>query len=159
MFKVFLLVGTNLGDRHDYLQRAIGQIGQLIGPIITLSSVYETQAWGKTDQPDYLNQVVIAQTNLQPHEVLKHILQIELNLGRKREEKWGARTIDIDILFYDEIVLNDPDLIIPHPQLQNRRFTLEPLAEVAPELIHPVLKQNMLYLKNNLQDCLIVKKL
>ncbi|GAB3906255.1 2-amino-4-hydroxy-6-hydroxymethyldihydropteridine diphosphokinase [Mucilaginibacter boryungensis] len=159
MFKVFLLVGTNLGDRHDYLQRAIGQIGQLIGPIITLSSVYETQAWGKTDQPDYLNQVVIAQTNLQPHEVLKRILQIELDLGRKREEKWGARTIDIDILFYDEIVLNDPDLIIPHPQLQNRRFTLEPLAEVAPELIHPVLKQNMLYLKNNLQDCLIVKKL
>jgi 2-amino-4-hydroxy-6-hydroxymethyldihydropteridine diphosphokinase len=159
MFNVFLLLGSNLGDRNSYLQQAISQIGQFVGSVTKLSSLYETAAWGKTDQPDYLNQVLIVQTDLQPHAVLKQILQIELNLGRKREEKWGARTIDIDILFYDNIILNDPDLIIPHPELQNRRFTLEPLAEIAPNLVHPVFKTNMLYLKNNLQDCMIVKKL
>ncbi|QKJ30523.1 2-amino-4-hydroxy-6-hydroxymethyldihydropteridine diphosphokinase [Mucilaginibacter mali] len=159
MVKVFLLLGGNLGDRFAYLSKAIALIGEEIGTVAQQSSVYETQAWGKTDEADYLNQVIIVETELQAHEVLARILQIELNLGRKRAEKWGARTIDIDILFYDDIIINKPGLIIPHPELQNRRFTLEPLAEIAPELLHPVLKINMLQLKNNLQDCLIVKKL
>jgi len=159
MFNVFLLLGSNLGDRDSYLQQAIGQIEQHVGNVTKLSSLYETQAWGKTDQPDYLNQVVMVQTELLPREVLQQILAIELNLGRKRAEKWGARTIDIDILFYENIILNEADLIIPHPELQNRRFTLEPLAEIAPGFVHPVLKTNMLQLKNNLGDCMVVKKL
>jgi 2-amino-4-hydroxy-6-hydroxymethyldihydropteridine diphosphokinase len=159
MFKVFLLLGTNLGDRFSYLQQAIGLISQEITAPNKLSSVYETQAWGKTDQPDYLNQVVMLQTALSPQAVLQTILQIEQTLGRRREEKWGARTIDIDILFFGNMIINEPDLIIPHPELQNRRFTLEPLVELAPELVHPVLNINMLQLKNNLQDCLNVKKL
>lgn len=159
MVNVFLLLGGNLGDRFAYLSKAIDQIGQQIGTVAQQSSVYETQAWGKTDEADYLNQVIRVQTGLSPQTVLERILQIELNLGRKRMEKWGARTIDIDILFYADMIISQPGLIIPHPELQNRRFTLEPLAEIAPDMIHPVLKISMLSLKNNLTDCLIVKKL
>ncbi|MES2279657.1 MAG: 2-amino-4-hydroxy-6-hydroxymethyldihydropteridine diphosphokinase [Bacteroidota bacterium] len=159
MLNVFLLLGSNLGDRFIYLDQAIAGITANIGTVIRESSVYETGAWGKTNQPDYLNKVVLVKTDLSPQEVLRNILQIELDLGRKRQEKWGARTIDIDILFYDDMIINEPDLIIPHPELQNRRFTMEPLAEIAPEMVHPALKLNMIQLKNSLQDCLVVKKL
>ncbi|RFZ85537.1 2-amino-4-hydroxy-6-hydroxymethyldihydropteridine diphosphokinase [Mucilaginibacter terrenus] len=159
MIDVFLLLGTNLGDRHLFLQEAIRLITQQIAPVVKSSSVYETQSWGKTDEPDYLNQVIVLQTILPPAEVLTRILNIEQQMGRKRMVKWGARTIDIDILFYGNEVINNPNLIIPHPQLQNRRFTLEPLAEIAPYLIHPVLNKNILALKSSLKDSLIVKKL
>lgn len=159
MVKVFLLLGSNLGDRFAYLRQAIAGIAEQIGTVTQQSSVYETQAWGKTDEADYLNQVLLVETTLMADELLHAILDIELQLGRKRIEKWGARTIDIDILFYSDTIINKPDLIIPHPELQNRRFTLEPLAEIAPDMLHPILKMSMLQLKNNLQDCLIVKKL
>lgn len=159
MVNVFFLLGSNLGDRQGFLQQAIAAVQQHVGAIMKKSSVYETQAWGKTTEPDYLNQVLMVQTTLSPHVVLQKILDIELTLGRERLEKWGARTIDIDILFYDNLIMDDPDLVIPHPELQNRRFTLEPLAEIAPGFVHPVLKVNMLQLKFELKDCLIVKKL
>lgn len=159
MVNVFFLLGSNLGDRQGFLQQAIAAVQQHVGAIVKKSSVYETQAWGKTTEPDYLNQVLMVQTTLSPHVVLQKILDIELTLGRERLEKWGARTIDIDILFYDNLIMDDPDLVIPHPELQNRRFTLEPLAEIAPGFVHPVLKVNMLQLKFELKDCLIVKKL
>jgi 2-amino-4-hydroxy-6-hydroxymethyldihydropteridine diphosphokinase len=159
MVTVFLLLGTNLGNRELFLQEAITHIQQLVAPVTKTSAVYETQSWGKTDQPDYLNQVITLQTNLAAQDVLNKILDIELLMGRKREEKWGSRIIDIDILFYGDAVINEPGLIVPHPELHNRRFTLEPLAEIAPEFLHPALNKNILTLKNELKDSLIVKKL
>ncbi|GGH19896.1 2-amino-4-hydroxy-6-hydroxymethyldihydropteridine diphosphokinase [Mucilaginibacter phyllosphaerae] len=159
MIDVFLLLGSNLGNRQLLLQQAIAHIGGRVAPVIKVSPVYETQSWGKTNLPDYLNQVIMLQTTLTAKQVLDRVLAIETELGRKREEKWGSRTIDIDILFYGDAVINQPDLVVPHPQLHHRRFTLEPLGMIAPDLIHPVLNKTILDLKNNLNDNLIVKKL
>jgi 2-amino-4-hydroxy-6-hydroxymethyldihydropteridine diphosphokinase len=158
MVKVYLLLGSNLGDRLFLLKQAAGYIETQAGTIVQYSSIYETKSWGKTDEPDYLNQVLLINTMLQPHELLAKLLEIELLLGRKREEKWGSRTMDIDILFYDDMIINEPGLTIPHPQLHNRRFTLEPLVELAPNFIHPVLQKALKKLKDDLQDELQVKK-
>jgi 2-amino-4-hydroxy-6-hydroxymethyldihydropteridine diphosphokinase len=158
MNSIFLLLGSNLGNRHLFLKQAAQAIETGVGPITQYSSVYQTQAWGKTTEPDYLNQVLAVVTLLTPRQVLTAILTIEKQLGRERTEKWGSRTIDIDILFYNDAVINEPDLVIPHPHLHQRKFVLEPLAEIAPALVHPVLKQTILQL-NTLQDTLIVKKL
>jgi 2-amino-4-hydroxy-6-hydroxymethyldihydropteridine diphosphokinase len=159
MNDVFLLSGSNLGDRQLYLQQAIQHIETDIAPVVKLSSVYETQSWGKTDAPDYLNQVILIKTALTARDVLQKILNIETVLGRKREEKWGPRTIDLDILFYGSMIISEPGLQIPHPELQNRRFTLEPLSEIAPDFVHPVFKKSIFQLKNELKDNLIVKML
>ncbi|MGF7082937.1 2-amino-4-hydroxy-6-hydroxymethyldihydropteridine diphosphokinase [Mucilaginibacter sp. UYCu711] len=159
MNNVFLLLGSNLGDRKLFLQQAILHIAYDIAPTQKISSVYETQSWGKTDEPDYLNMVVELKTELSAQAILTKILAIEQVMGRVREEKWGSRIIDIDILYYNDAIINEPGLHVPHPQLHNRRFTLEPLAEIAPDFIHPVLKKNNLWLKNELKDSLIVKKL
>jgi len=159
MINVFLLLGSNLGNRNAFLHNAIAHITRDIAPVVKESAVYETQSWGKTDLPDYLNQVIMLQTTLPAQDVLQHILKIEIEMGRKREEKWGSRIIDIDILFYGSHIINQPNLIVPHPQLHNRRFTLEPLAMLAPDFIHPVLNKSILELKNSLKDDLIVKKL
>lgn len=158
MNEVFLLLGSNLGDRQNYLHQAAGLIAIHIAPIIKTSSVYETQSWGKTDAPDYLNQVVMIETDIPAAGVLEKILAIELLLGRKREEKWGSRTIDIDILFYGSEIIKAEGLQFPHPELHKRRFTLEPLAEIAPALVHPVFNKSILIIKNELKDSLIVKK-
>jgi 2-amino-4-hydroxy-6-hydroxymethyldihydropteridine diphosphokinase len=159
MNNVFLLLGSNLGDRKEYLQQAVLHISYDISPDIRISSVYETQSWGKTDEPDYLNMVVEVKTELPAQTVLDKILAIELVMGRTREEKWGSRTIDIDILYYNNDIIEQPGLHVPHPQLQNRAFTLAPLAELAPGYIHPVLNKTNLELKKELKDSLIVKKL
>jgi 2-amino-4-hydroxy-6-hydroxymethyldihydropteridine diphosphokinase len=159
MNNVFLLLGSNLGDRKLFLQQAILHIAYDIAPTQKISSVYETQSWGKTDEPDYLNMVVELETELSAQTILDKILAIEQVMGRVREEKWGSRIIDIDILYYNDAIINEPGLHVPHPQLHNRRFTLEPLAEIAPDFVHPVLKKNNLWLKNELKDSLIVKKL
>ena len=159
MVDVFLLLGSNLGDRHLLLKQAIACIEEEIEPIIKQSAVYETQSWGKEDSPDYLNQVILIQTELSAQIILQKILNIEWKIGRVREEKWGPRLIDIDILFYGDALINEPELQVPHPELHKRRFTLEPLAEIAPNLIHPILNKNILQLKNELKDSLIVKKL
>ncbi|HWZ14842.1 MAG TPA: 2-amino-4-hydroxy-6-hydroxymethyldihydropteridine diphosphokinase [Mucilaginibacter sp.] len=159
MINVFLLLGSNLGDRQLFLKKAIDLIENDIAPLSKASSIYETQSWGKTDAPDYLNQVILLKTNLPAQAVLQKILNIEQALGRQREEKWGSRTIDIDILFYGELVINEQGLHVPHPELHNRRFTLEPLAEIAPDLKHPVLNKSIATIKNELVDTLIVKKL
>jgi 2-amino-4-hydroxy-6-hydroxymethyldihydropteridine diphosphokinase len=159
MINVFLLLGSNLGSRNVFLQKAIEYIEQDIAPVVKKSAVYETQSWGKTDLPDYLNQVIMLQTTLSAQEVLQRVLKIEIEMGRKREEKWGSRIIDIDILFYGNDIINEPNLTVPHPELHNRRFTLEPLGMLVPDFIHPVLNKTILELKNNLTDNLIVKKL
>ncbi len=159
MNTIFLLLGSNLGDRNQFLQQAIQHLQIEIGPVMQTSAVYETQSWGKTDSPDCLNQVIQLQTELSAQQVLQKILNIELVIGRVRDEKWGPRTIDIDILFYNSLLVNEPDLQIPHPELHKRRFTLAPLAEIAPDFIHPVFNKSILQLKNELKDSLIVKKL
>ncbi|HWD87553.1 MAG TPA: 2-amino-4-hydroxy-6-hydroxymethyldihydropteridine diphosphokinase [Mucilaginibacter sp.] len=159
MSDVFLLLGSNLGDRQAYLQQAIAHIEQEIAPVVARSSIYETQSWGKTDEPDYLNQVIQLQTNIPAKEILYKILNIEKAMGREREVKWGSRIIDIDILFYGSEVINEDQLTVPHPELHNRMFTLAPLAEIAPGLIHPVLKKNIARLKRELKSNLHVKKL
>ncbi len=159
MIDVFLLLGSNLGDRQLLLQQAIERIETDIAPIEKKSSVYETQSWGKTDAPNYLNQVIQLKTGLSPQMVLQKILHIENVLGRKREEKWGSRTIDIDILFYGPDIIAGPGLTIPHPELHNRMFTLAPLNEIAPDLVHPLLHKTIFDLKSELKNNLIVKKL
>ena len=159
MMNVYLLLGGNLGDRQAYLKDAISHIETEVAPVVKASAIYETQSWGKTDSPDYLNQVILIQTELSAQTLLQKLLNIEWVIGRTREEKWGPRIIDIDILFYGDEVIDETDLQVPHPHLHTRRFTLEPLAELAPTLIHPVLLKNILQLKNELTDSLIVKKL
>jgi 2-amino-4-hydroxy-6-hydroxymethyldihydropteridine diphosphokinase len=158
MISVYLLLGSNLGNRLQYMQQATGYIEADAGHVVKQSGLYETQSWGKTDAPDYLNQVLLIQTLLAPQPLLSTLLNIETQLGRQRDEKWGSRTVDIDILFYGNEIINQPALTIPHPQLQNRRFTLEPLAEIAPELMHPVLHKTVEQLKSELDDTLQVKK-
>jgi len=159
MINVFLLLGSNLGSRELYLQDAIKLIGDDVAPVKRQSAIYQTQSWGKTDEPDYLNQVIELETTLPAQTILQKVLAIEAALGRERREKWGARVIDIDILLYGDKIINHPGLIIPHPEMHNRRFTLEPLGELAPGLVHPVLNKRILQLKNELKDGLIVKKL
>ncbi|MDX5483051.1 MAG: 2-amino-4-hydroxy-6-hydroxymethyldihydropteridine diphosphokinase [Hymenobacteraceae bacterium] len=158
MPKVFLLLGGNLGDRTLYLQQARDSIAGQVGRIMQSSRLYETAAWGKTDQPNFLNQVLAVETALAPEEVLQRINAIEQELGRVRLEHWGARVIDIDILFYDELVQQTQRLTIPHPQLHLRRFTLLPLVEIAPELVHPLLQKTATQLLKECPDPLEVKE-
>lgn len=136
---IYLLLGANLGDRVQTLSRAVDRIVERVGPVIQQSGLYETAPWGVTDQPAYLNQVLVVDTALKPEDVLDQTQSIEQELGRIRLEKWGARVIDIDLLYYDQLVLHTERLTIPHPYLHQRRFTLVPLAEIAPDFVHPVL--------------------
>jgi len=157
MIGVYLLLGSNLGDRISYLRQASSLIGETVAKVIQASSVYETQSWGKTDEPDYLNQVLYLKTNLHPGLLLEKLLGIETIMGRKREVKWGSRIIDIDILFYGDQTINEPQLVVPHPELHNRMFTLAPLNEIAPDLVHPVLQKKISDLKSELKSDLTVK--
>jgi 2-amino-4-hydroxy-6-hydroxymethyldihydropteridine diphosphokinase len=138
--KIHLLIGSNMGDRKAYLAKAAAEIGQKIGQITQKSRLYETQAWGLTDQPDFINQALEVETTLSPQETLKTILDIETNMGRTRTEKWAERTIDIDILLFADVIVEDTDLQIPHPRLPERNFALVPLMEIAGETEHPILK-------------------
>ncbi|WP_439881966.1 2-amino-4-hydroxy-6-hydroxymethyldihydropteridine diphosphokinase [Pontibacter sp. MBLB2868] len=156
MPNVYLLLGGNLGERKTFLQLAREAITQQVGSVISSSRLYETAAWGKTDQPNFLNQVLQVQTTLSPEHVLQAINFIENELGRTRLEHWGARLIDIDILFYDDLVLQTQRLTIPHPQLHLRKFTLLPLVEVAPDMVHPVLHKNIHQLLEHCPDALEV---
>lgn len=154
--EVYLLLGSNLGHRKKNLSEALHQIGLRAGAIQKVSSIYETQAWGKTDQPTFLNQVVQISCPLTPHELLTKLLAIEDELGRQRNEVWGPRQMDLDILFFGEDAVHEPDLVIPHPGIANRRFTLVPLAEIAPDFIHPLLKKSCRQLLAECTDLLRV---
>ncbi|ACU05270.1 2-amino-4-hydroxy-6-hydroxymethyldihydropteridine diphosphokinase [Pedobacter heparinus] len=156
---VYLLLGSNLGDRSELIKEAIEQIDKRIGQVFLTSAFYETSAWGKEDQPAFLNVAVGVNTALSPIQVLEMVLQIELDLGRVRHEKWGSRLIDIDIvLFGNKIVDNGSQLQIPHPQMQHRKFVLVPLAEIAPDSIHPVFKLTVSEILERLSDNLSVSK-
>ncbi|MCS6823205.1 MAG: 2-amino-4-hydroxy-6-hydroxymethyldihydropteridine diphosphokinase [Cytophagaceae bacterium] len=139
MNTAYLLLGSNIGDRKKYLSQALNHIESAVGKIIKTSSVYESTAWGKEEQRAFLNQVVFVQTLLSPEEILNTCLQIESNMGRIRIDKWGERIIDIDILYFNTAVVKSDELMIPHPYIADRKFTLVPLCEIAPDYIHPVL--------------------
>lgn len=157
---VYLLLGSNLGDRNTLINDALREIEQHIGPISQKSSLYETAAWGVEDQPVFLNIAIGVKTSLSPLEVLEKALEIESELGRVRLQKWGSRLIDIDVIFYgDRIVDMGEKLQIPHPQMQYRKFVLEPLAEIAPKYIHPALKLTVSEILERLSDNLSVSKL
>lgn len=147
---VFLLLGTNMGDRNKNLITALNAIDPTVGTIKKKSAVYETAAWGKTDQQRFYNQVIEIETPLSSPILMEEILAIEQKMGRQRIEKWGERIIDIDILFFGQETIETAGLIIPHPQLANRRFTLVPLNEIAPNLMHPKLQKKI---KALLKDC------
>lgn len=140
---VYLLLGGNVGNRVQLLETAIRLLREQAGPITAISGWYETAAWGKKDQPDFLNIAVELQTELDPEQVLDRIQHIEKELGRQRSEVWGQRTLDIDILFFNNQQINSPELQVPHPYLQDRRFVLVPLCDIAPELVHPVLQHTV----------------
>jgi len=154
---VFLLLGGNLGNRSALLQQAREGILDQMGEIQAHSSLYETAAWGVENQPAFLNQVVKMSTDQTPFELLKSIHELEAYLGRQRHERWHARTIDIDILYFADQQVDSQRLTLPHPQLHNRRFTLVPLVEIAPHFVHPKLKQSNLQLLENCQDILPVQ--
>ncbi|WP_052266437.1 2-amino-4-hydroxy-6-hydroxymethyldihydropteridine diphosphokinase [Pedobacter kyungheensis] len=156
----YLLLGGNLGDREANLEQAIALLSAQVGEVILVSALYETAAWGKTDQPSFLNQAVALKTNLTALEVLTRALAIEQELGRVRKDKWGERLIDIDLILFGDEIIDIPDkLQVPHPHMQNRRFVMEPLAEIAPDVVHPVLGQSMLSISQSLNDPLPVKRL
>lgn len=153
MRKAFLSLGTNLGERDKNLAKAIRYINMSVGHIIDLSGIYETEPWGFESDTKFLNMVVEIITDLTPHELLANCKDIENKLGRDRSMAIGysSRIIDIDILFYEKEIVSDPDLVLPHPHIQSRRFILEPLAEIAPEFVHPQLN---LTTKQLLADCI-----
>ena len=156
---VFLLLGTNLGDRASNLARAIGLLTGETVQIKGRSFIYKTAAWGKQDQPDFYNQVVEIATWLSPQQLLTYILTIEREMGRVRIEKWGERVIDIDILLYGEHVVESPSLTIPHPQLPFRRFSLVPLADLAASLVHPLTGKTISRMIDECPDTLEVIRL
>jgi len=153
----FLLLGGNLNDREKMLTSARMLIEKYLGPVLQLSSIYESAPWGFQHNTSFLNQVVKTETSLTPHQLLKKIHDIEELLGRKRAGKgYEARTIDIDILFYDDVILHDPDLIIPHPKIPQRMFTLIPLAEIAGDMMHPGTGTSITELREKCTDPLAV---
>lgn len=158
MYTAYLLTGTNLGERERNLARARSLIGRSGTTISRESALYETAAWGKTDQPSFLNQALEIQTPLEAPALLEQLLDIEKTIGRLRQEKYGPRLIDIDILLFDDKVINTPSVTVPHPQLPNRRFALIPLAEIAADIIHPVLKKSILQLLKECPDQLEVHR-
>ncbi|MGA0557413.1 2-amino-4-hydroxy-6-hydroxymethyldihydropteridine diphosphokinase [Larkinella sp. VNQ87] len=138
---VYVLLGANLGDRAATLHRALEHIRTDLGPVLQQSALYETAAWGVTDQPVFLNQVLKVLSVFPPDEMLEKTQAIENRLGRIRRERWGSRVIDIDLLYVDQLVQQTDTLTLPHPFLHERRFTLVPLAEIAPDFVHPVFQK------------------
>ncbi|MBC7851764.1 MAG: 2-amino-4-hydroxy-6-hydroxymethyldihydropteridine diphosphokinase [Chitinophagaceae bacterium] len=137
MNKAYLLTGGNTGERQDYLAKARQRIEHECGKITKISGIYETAAWGKEDQASFLNQALLIETDLSAADLMTTILAIELNLGRKRQLKYGPRTIDIDVLLFNSTIIHSPLITVPHPELRNRRFALEPLNEIAPDYVYP----------------------
>lgn len=154
--KAVILLGSNLGERLNYLQAATEKI-KLLGEIERQSQIYESESWGLLNQPLFLNQVVVLKTRLKALTLLENLLKIEGGLKRQRNQKWASRTIDLDLLYYDEVILKTETLTLPHPEILKRRFTLLPLCEILPYFVHPLVRQNHIELLKQCEDFLEVK--
>ena len=158
MNEAYLLIGGNIGNREVYLAKARTAIEKKCGQIRKQSAIYETEAWGLQEQAAFLNQALAIQTNFSPEALLRAILKIEEELGRKREIKYGPRIIDIDILLFNDEIIHKQNLTIPHPEMKNRRFALQCLNDIASEKIHPVFRKTIATLLAECTDPLTVNK-
>ncbi len=158
-FTAYILIGGNIGDRFANLLTAKELINKQCGTIIKESSVYQTAAWGLKEQPDFLNQVLILSTTLNPETLMRSLLSVEETMGRKRSIKFGPRIIDLDILLINDFLIESEFLTVPHPALQQRKFALIPLHEVAPDLLHPVEHKTINQLLTECKDELVVQKI
>ncbi len=160
MNTAYLLLGGNKGDKLQNLKDAICLLKKQVGNVSKHSAIYVTAAWGNSNQPDFYNQVICIETTLSAQELLKQTISIEESLGRIRtEKKWEQRTMDIDILFYNDEIIDTPDLKIPHPYIQERNFVLIPMEQIAAQYIHPKFKKNITLLLSNCKDSLEVRRL
>ena len=154
-----ILIGSNQGQRELTISQSIKMLAERCGEVFLLSSLYETEPWGFIAEQNFLNQVVALDTEMNPYDLLRELLMIEKELGRKRHDVEGyeSRPIDLDILYYDDIIINDEDLILPHPRLHKRRFALMPLCDIAADFIHPVFNRSNRKLLNECEDTSEVK--
>ena len=155
--ELILHLGSNLGNRLNYLNAALKMIESELGRIDKTSSIYETRAWGNTSQPDFLNVAIALKCNREPDWILTTLKAIESKIGRQKREHWFEREIDIDIIFYGSLILKEEKLIIPHQMMHLRKFVLVPVNEIYPDYVHPVLNQNVSELLHHCQDNLEVK--
>ena len=159
MIKLYILVGGNLGDKQLIFSEARAMLSQQVGTITNQSAIYETEPWGFESTDIFWNQAIEISTDLSPEEVLPQTQQIEQALGRIRKaNQYNSRTIDIDILFYDDQIIQTKNLVVPHPRIQERKFALAPLSEINPELIHPIFLKNIQQLLEECTDPLKVEK-
>lgn len=159
MKKVYIGLGSNIGDREGFLRQSLKLLGERCGTITQRSSVYETSPVGFIADKDFLNMVVLLETDLEPAGLMRMIMEIETELGRKRLKKgYSSRTIDIDLLLYNNVIMDDEIITLPHPRMHERRFVLEPLHEIAPDLIHPVLTKSVKQLLSICSDTDLVRK-
>jgi len=156
---VYILLGSNQGNSIKQLEIATQSIAEWVGNVVQSSSIYRTAAWGNTQQDAFSNQIILVRTEKTASQVLRILLTIEDKMERIRTLKWAPRTIDLDILFYDELILEEPELTIPHPYLHQRRFTLIPMAEMAPNFLHPKLLKSISQLLQICPDQLSVEKI
>lgn len=154
-----ILLGSNIGEPAQNLANALFKIEHKAGKVIKASLIYETEPWGRRDQPDFLNQVIEISTLHDPYALLKILLEIEENMGRSRIEKWAPRLIDLDILYFNSNIIKEEGLTVPHPYLHERRFTLQPLAEILPDFVHPVIGKTNKMLLESIKDDMAVKPL
>jgi 2-amino-4-hydroxy-6-hydroxymethyldihydropteridine diphosphokinase len=152
------MIGGNIGNRLDNLENARNSINKRCGPIQKQSSIYETEAWGMKEQPAFYNQALCIETTLSPQDLMVMLLTIEESMGRERLIPLGPRTIDLDIIYYNQTIIETADLIIPHPRLELRNFVLAPLVEIAPDFEHPILKKNNFQLYEASSDSSVVYK-
>jgi len=159
MINLYLLNGSNIGNRADNLKKAEHLLNREFGLALKVSNIYETQAWGNTNQPNFFNQALLYQSNLAPLHLLKTIKAIEKEIGGEHKEKWSARIIDIDIIFYGDALIESDELTIPHTFMHLRNFALAPLNEIAPKYIHPKLQVSVNEIFKNSMDKLKVEKI
>ncbi|MBU5299319.1 2-amino-4-hydroxy-6-hydroxymethyldihydropteridine diphosphokinase [Clostridium sporogenes] len=151
MHTAYVAFGSNIGEKENYIKRALEKMEEREIKIIKVSPIYETEPYGVLDQDSFLNGVVKIETNLTPENLIKELLLIEKQLDRVRERRWGPRTIDLDIIFYDDLIINRNNLIIPHKDMENREFVLKPLCDIDENFIHPVLKKSVKQLYDRLK--------